>query len=59
MAHVDCLYADEYRLTLSAPVRAADRFAGVAAADVRLRHFEAATPRCCAACRTRPAPSAT
>jgi hypothetical protein len=35
-----CSY--EYSLTLSAPVQMEGRFAGVAAADVYLRHFEAA-----------------
>ncbi|MEU6576579.1 hypothetical protein [Streptomyces sp. NPDC046805] len=40
--YVDYLCSDEYSLTLSAPVRVAGRFAGVAAADVYLRHFEAA-----------------
>ncbi|MFI6560555.1 cache domain-containing protein [Streptomyces sp. NPDC050534] len=40
--YVDYLCSDEYSLTLSAPVRMAGRFAGVAAADVYLRHFEAA-----------------
>ncbi|MDQ0994084.1 cache domain-containing protein [Streptomyces sp. V3I7] len=40
--YVDYLCSDEYSLTLSAPVRLAGRFAGVAAADVYLRHFEAA-----------------
>ncbi|MEU3979004.1 cache domain-containing protein [Streptomyces sp. NPDC026672] len=39
--YVDYLCSDEYSLTLSAPVRVAERFAGVAAADVYLRHFEA------------------
>ncbi|MGW5126995.1 cache domain-containing protein [Streptomyces sp. NPDC004069] len=40
--YVDYLCSDEYSLTLSAPVQVAGRFAGVAAADVYLRHFEAA-----------------
>lgn len=40
--YVDYLCSDEYSLTLSLPVRAGGRFAGVAAADVYLRHFEAA-----------------
>jgi hypothetical protein len=40
--YVDYLCSDEYSLTLSAPVLMAGRFAGVAAADVYLRHFEAA-----------------
>ncbi|MFF7974212.1 cache domain-containing protein [Streptomyces sp. NPDC007905] len=40
--YVDYLCSDEYSLTLSAPVEAEGRFAGVAAADVYLRHFEAA-----------------
>jgi hypothetical protein len=40
--YVDYLCSDEYGLTLSAPVEAGGRFAGVAAADVYLRHFEAA-----------------
>ncbi|WP_326661956.1 cache domain-containing protein [Streptomyces canus] len=40
--YVDYLCSDEYSLTLSAPVEMAGRFAGVAAADVYLRHFEAA-----------------
>ncbi|MFE7171034.1 cache domain-containing protein [Streptomyces sp. NPDC057616] len=40
--YVDYLCSDEYSLTLSAPVQMAGRFAGVAAADVYLRHFEAA-----------------
>ncbi|MET7287109.1 hypothetical protein [Streptomyces sp. NPDC005573] len=40
--YVDYLCSDEYSLTLSAPVRIDGRFAGVAAADVYLRHFEAA-----------------
>ncbi|MFF7187847.1 cache domain-containing protein [Streptomyces sp. NPDC008222] len=39
--YVDYLCSDEYSLTLSAPVHLAGRFAGVAAADVYLRHFEA------------------
>ncbi|MGW5370129.1 cache domain-containing protein [Streptomyces sp. NPDC004009] len=39
--YVDYLCSDEYSLTLSAPVTTAGRFAGVAAADVYLRHFEA------------------
>ncbi|MEU7057635.1 hypothetical protein [Streptomyces sp. NPDC046197] len=39
--YVDYLCSDEYSLTLSAPVEVAGRFAGVAAADVYLRHFEA------------------
>ncbi|MGW2646199.1 PDC sensor domain-containing protein [Streptomyces sp. NPDC001393] len=40
--YVDYLCSDEYSLTLSEPVRLQGRFAGVAAADVYLRHFEAA-----------------
>ncbi|MEU6143578.1 cache domain-containing protein [Streptomyces sp. NPDC047081] len=40
--YVDYLCSDEYSLTLSAPVEVEGRFAGVAAADVYLRHFEAA-----------------
>ncbi|MEU4065699.1 cache domain-containing protein [Streptomyces wedmorensis] len=40
--YVDYLCSDEYGLTLSAPVTLAGRFVGVAAADVYLRHFEAA-----------------
>jgi hypothetical protein len=40
--YVDYLCSDEYSLTLSAPVLMEGRFAGVAAADVYLRHFEAA-----------------
>lgn len=40
--YVDYLCTDEYSLTLSAPVELAGRFVGVAAADVHLRHFEAA-----------------
>ncbi|MBK3646750.1 cache domain-containing protein [Streptomyces sp. MBT33] len=40
--YVDYLCSDEYSLTLSAPVELEGRFAGVAAADVYLRHFEAA-----------------
>ncbi|MEU1403229.1 cache domain-containing protein [Streptomyces sp. NPDC005728] len=40
--YVDYLCSDEYSLTLSAPVEVDGRFAGVAAADVYLRHFEAA-----------------
>ncbi|OIJ64480.1 hypothetical protein WN71_028805 [Streptomyces mangrovisoli] len=40
--YVDYLCSDEYSLTLSAPVAVAGRFAGVAAADVYLRHFEGA-----------------
>ncbi|MFI2641846.1 cache domain-containing protein [Streptomyces sp. NPDC018610] len=40
--YVDYLCSDQYSLTLSAPVRVAGRFAGVAAADVYLRDFEAA-----------------
>jgi len=40
--YVDYLCSDEYSLTLSAPVHVEGRFAGVAAADVYLRHFEAA-----------------
>ncbi|MFJ7955480.1 cache domain-containing protein [Streptomyces sp. NPDC096319] len=40
--YVDYLCSDEYSLTLSAPVRIDGRFVGVAAADVYLRHFEAA-----------------
>ncbi|MFG2356285.1 cache domain-containing protein [Streptomyces sp. NPDC048521] len=40
--YVDYLCSDEYSLTLSEPVHMQGRFAGVAAADVYLRHFEAA-----------------
>ncbi|WEO93588.1 cache domain-containing protein [Streptomyces sp. FXJ1.172] len=40
--YVDYLCSDEYSLTLSEPVRIRGRFAGVAAADVYLRHFETA-----------------
>ncbi|KKZ69940.1 hypothetical protein VO63_31755 [Streptomyces showdoensis] len=40
--YVDYLCSDEYSLTLSAPVHLGGRFVGVAAADVYLRHFEAA-----------------
>ncbi|MGA5192794.1 cache domain-containing protein [Streptomyces exfoliatus] len=40
--YVDYLCSDEYGLTLSAPVTLDGRFVGVAAADVYLRHFEAA-----------------
>ncbi|MFF7333084.1 cache domain-containing protein [Streptomyces sp. NPDC008150] len=40
--YVDYLCSDEYSLTLSAPVEVDGRFAGVAAADVYLRHFETA-----------------
>ena len=40
--YVDYLCSDEYSLTLSAPVHLEGRFAGVAAADVYLRHFESA-----------------
>ncbi|MEU8979442.1 cache domain-containing protein [Streptomyces sp. NPDC048309] len=40
--YVDYLCSDEYSLTLSAPVHVEGRFVGVAAADVYLRHFEAA-----------------
>jgi hypothetical protein len=40
--YVDYLCSDEYSLTLSAPVHHGGRFLGVAAADVYLRHFEAA-----------------
>ncbi|MER6631510.1 cache domain-containing protein [Streptomyces sp. NPDC000987] len=40
--YVDYLCSDEYSLTLSAPVEVDGRFMGVAAADVYLRHFEAA-----------------
>lgn len=40
--YVDYLCSDEYSLTLSEPVRIQGRFAGVAAADVYLRHFETA-----------------
>ncbi|WP_246113649.1 cache domain-containing protein [Streptomyces montanus] len=40
--YVDYLCSDEYSLTLSVPVTVQGRFAGVAAADVYLRHFEAA-----------------
>ncbi|MFI2205361.1 cache domain-containing protein [Streptomyces sp. NPDC020192] len=40
--YVDYLCSDEYSLTLSEPVLFQGHFAGVAAADVYLRHFEAA-----------------
>ncbi|MEU9481479.1 cache domain-containing protein [Streptomyces sp. NPDC048191] len=40
--YVDYLCSDEYSLTLSEPVQVQGRFAGVAAADVYLRHFETA-----------------
>lgn len=40
--YVDYLCSDEYSLTLALPVHAQGRFIGVAAADVYLRHFEAA-----------------
>lgn len=40
--YVDYLCSDEYSLTLAVPVLAAGRFVGIAAADVYLRHFEAA-----------------
>ena len=40
--YVDYLCSDEYSLTLSVPVLRDGRFLGVAAADVYLRHFEAA-----------------
>ncbi|MCC5474756.1 cache domain-containing protein [Streptomyces barringtoniae] len=40
--YVDYLCSDEYSLTLSEPVLVQGRFAGVAAADVYLRHFETA-----------------
>ncbi|MGW3498436.1 cache domain-containing protein [Streptomyces sp. NPDC001020] len=40
--YVDYLCSDEYSLTLSVPVHVEGRFAGVTAADVYLRHFEAA-----------------
>ncbi|MET9954268.1 cache domain-containing protein [Streptomyces sp. NPDC006339] len=40
--YVDYLCSDEYGLTLSAPVHVDGVFVGVAAADVYLRHFEAA-----------------
>ncbi|MEV5986704.1 cache domain-containing protein [Streptomyces sp. NPDC052051] len=40
--YVDYLCSEEYSLTLSAPVHIEGRFAGVTAADVYLRHFEAA-----------------
>ncbi|GDY79125.1 hypothetical protein SAV31267_086100 [Streptomyces avermitilis] len=40
--YVDYLCSEEYSLTLSAPVQVEGRFAGVAAADVYLRHFETA-----------------
>ncbi|MEU6342658.1 cache domain-containing protein [Streptomyces sp. NPDC046977] len=40
--YVDYLCSDEYSLTLSVPVRHGGHFLGVAAADVYLRHFEAA-----------------
>ncbi|GGU96525.1 hypothetical protein GCM10010275_38240 [Streptomyces litmocidini] len=40
--YVDYLCSDEYGLTLSAPVTLGGRFVGVTAADVYLRHFEAA-----------------
>jgi hypothetical protein len=38
--YVDYLCSDEYSLTLAAPVVVDGAFAGVAAADVYLRHFE-------------------
>ncbi|MFE2582855.1 cache domain-containing protein [Streptomyces sp. NPDC059378] len=38
--YVDYLCSDEYSLTFSLPVLSEGRFAGVAAADVYLRHFE-------------------
>lgn len=38
--YVDYLCSDEYSLTLAEPVLLGGRFAGVAAADVYLRHFE-------------------
>ena len=40
--YVDYLCSDEYSLTLAVPVFLDGAFAGVAAADVYLRHFEAA-----------------
>ncbi|MFF5404362.1 cache domain-containing protein [Streptomyces misionensis] len=40
--YVDYLCSAEYSLTLSEPVHVQGEFAGVAAADVYLRHFEAA-----------------
>jgi len=40
--YVDYLCTDEYTITLSAPVLLDGGFAGVAAADVYLRHFEGA-----------------
>ena len=40
--YVDYLCSDEYSLTLSEPVHVRGEFAGVAAADVYLRDFEAA-----------------
>ncbi|MFF4650674.1 cache domain-containing protein [Streptomyces sp. NPDC001380] len=40
--YVDYLCSDEYSLTLAAPVTVGGEFAGIAAADVYLRHFEAA-----------------
>ncbi|MET8723106.1 cache domain-containing protein [Streptomyces misionensis] len=40
--YVDYLCSAEYSLTLSEPVHLQGEFAGVAAADVYLRHFEAA-----------------
>ncbi|MFJ8543645.1 hypothetical protein ACIRFH_16790 [Streptomyces sp. NPDC093586] len=40
--YVDYLCSDEYGLTLSVPVHHEGRFAGVAAADIYLRHLEAA-----------------
>jgi hypothetical protein len=40
--YVDYLCSDEYSLTLSAPVHHEGRFVGVAAADIYLRHLEAA-----------------
>ncbi|MFJ4617029.1 cache domain-containing protein [Streptomyces sp. NPDC088812] len=39
--YVDYLCSEEYSLTFSLPVVVEGRFAGVAAADVYLRHFEA------------------
>lgn len=40
--YVDYLCSEEYSLTFSLPIAHDGRFAGVAAADVYLRHFEAA-----------------
>ncbi len=39
--YVDYLCSDEYSLTLAVPVTVAGEFAGIAGADIYLRHFEA------------------